>query len=80
MWPFLLGHSKITLGCWPERAVPSVSSGRTTMRNQLLIANANPRGTGDMAGGNGDRGHLREPTEVVAPFVEEMDVWFGAGE
>ncbi|RMF36934.1 MAG: sulfatase [Planctomycetota bacterium] len=25
----------------------------------------------------GDRGHILEPPEVVAPFLDEMDAWFG---
>ena len=25
----------------------------------------------------GDRGHIAEPPEVVAPFAKEMDEWFG---
>ena len=26
---------------------------------------------------SGDRGHILEPLDVVAPFVKEMDDWFG---
>ena len=29
---------------------------------------------------SGDRGHLPEPPQVVAPFVREMDDWFGTPE
>ena len=29
---------------------------------------------------SGDRGHLPEPPEVVAPFLREMDDWFGTPE
>jgi len=25
----------------------------------------------------GDRGHIREPIEVVKPFIKEMHDWFG---
>jgi hypothetical protein len=28
----------------------------------------------------GDRGHIPEPPEVVAPFVQEMHDWFGTPE
>ena len=28
----------------------------------------------------GDRGHIPEPPEIVAPFVDEMDAWFGTPE
>lgn len=29
---------------------------------------------------SGDLGHIAEPPEVVAPFVDEMDAWFGTPE